>query len=144
MDDSHFDALTRALTRSVSRRTGFGALAGGALALLGAVVADAKSKRRPPHGPRSGRGKPDADAARKHRKKRKGGNAACAKFCAQVFPKGQARDQCVRAATHKRGLCYQCGPQAPQGSGKIRCGQTCVAAGTDANCAKCGDACTGD
>ena len=41
----------------------------------------------------------------------RGGNSACAHFCAAVFGADtQAAGQCTSDAAHHTGLCYSCGP----------------------------------
>ncbi|MCC6791426.1 MAG: hypothetical protein IT336_07075 [Thermomicrobiales bacterium] len=126
MDPERFDRLIRSLSRPASRRQALGILASGFGIFAGAGAIEAKGKRS--RGDR-----------RHHPKKR--GNSACAHFCAEVFgddtPKAGA---CTRDGAHRRGLCYQCGPNA-KGTKLTLCGQQCVRLGTDDNCRDCGDAC---
>src|SRR6478609_9204965 len=91
MDGMRFDELAKRLaTGSITRR--------GLLRGLGSSVAGA------------GMAAITSGAARAAR----GGNSACAHFCAQVFgadtPEAGA---CTSQAAHGTGLCYQCGPAAP-------------------------------
>jgi len=109
MGPTRFDAITRSLGETRSRRTVLGTLGAAALGAIGLA------------GARSG-----ADAA-------PGGNSACAAFCAQVFGDTQAAGQCTSQAAQGQGLCAQCGPAA-QGTGLTLCGQTCAECCADGDC----------
>lgn len=88
------------------------------------------------------------------------GNSACARFCTDTFPPGDARGRCASDAAHGQGLCYGCGPAAPAGhpdlcglpGGPRGCcsaalphccsGTTCVNKQTDpSHCGACGNIC---
>src|SRR5206468_379691 len=89
MDHDRFDALTRALATTTTRRQFLKTLAattlGGLLGLSGLGTSLAKNK-------------------------------ACAQFCASVFgAHTPAAEQCTSDAAHGRGLCYTCGPASPGG-----------------------------
>jgi hypothetical protein len=56
------------------------------------------------------------------------GNSPCAHFCVATFPPGPDRGQCVSDAAHHTGICFECGPAAPEGHPPL-CGQVCCAAG---------------
>ena len=49
----------------------------------------------------------------------------CDRFCERVFPPGSKRDKCKRDAAKHKGLCYECGPAAPEHSKRKLCGTTC-------------------
>jgi hypothetical protein len=129
MDDPRFDALAR---RLASRRTALGLLGG--LAALGTEAATAKRRRKRA----TARAKPTPPTKCTPTK-------ACAKWCAATFgadtPEAQA---CTSAATKCTGPCAECGPGCGKPCGKQLCEKQCVSFGTNANCSKCGDACTGD
>lgn len=100
MDGSRFDELTRRLAAgSISRRGLLRGLGGASLAaVLGPRVAEAK-----------------------------GGNSACAHFCAAVFGADTpAAGQCTSQAAHGTGMCYACGPKG--GGDQTLCGATCIPA----------------
>ena len=56
------------------------------------------------------------------------GNSPCAHFCVETFPPGPDRGKCVSDAAHHTGICFECGPAAPEGHPPL-CGQVCCAAG---------------
>jgi hypothetical protein len=56
------------------------------------------------------------------------GNSACAHFCTQIFPPGPQRGECISAAARGEGLCFECGPEAPDQT-RVLCGQVCCASG---------------
>jgi hypothetical protein len=110
MDPSRFDRLARSLAQPASRRT-VGVLLGGALAGLAGVSGSTAERRHRPAKQRS-----------------KGGNSACAKFCAQVFGADTPEAaQCTSDAAHNNsaGLCARCNADLNN-----LCGTTCCA-GTD-------------
>jgi hypothetical protein len=100
MDPNRFDAITKTVSQTRSRRGMLKSLGAAALGAIGLTGVD--------------RG---VDAA-------PGGNSACAAFCAQVYGDTRAAGQCTSQAAHGHGLCYQCGPKG-DGSQKV-CGQTCI------------------
>jgi hypothetical protein len=119
MDPTHVDALARSLAHPASRRGALGLLVGGALGTLAAGDATATRRRRRAHAHRAVGGA-------------KGGNSACAHFCAQVFGADTpAADACTREAAKGTGLCFQCGPGCGGGTTCIPTGGCC----TDADCA---------
>jgi hypothetical protein len=68
---------------------------------------------------------------------------SCAAFC-QTLPAGRLRGDCVSAAAHGEGLCFECGPAAPAGTGLELCGTGCVDPSSDpAHCGTCGNSCGG-
>lgn len=105
MDGPGFDELAKAMRSAATRRQAAGGLLGlGLAALTGRTLTDAKAKR---HGKHAGKGKGARDASGPGGK---GGNSACAKFCAQVFGADTpAAGQCTSDAAHGKGLCHQCG-----------------------------------
>jgi hypothetical protein len=63
-----------------------------------------------------------------------GGNSACAKFCRDNFPPGRERGQCISAAAHGQGPCFEecsfagepcpggtCVPQSPSTGDLVCC-----------------------
>lgn len=56
------------------------------------------------------------------------GNSPCAHFCVETFPPGPDRGKCVSDAAHGTGICFECGPAAPEGHPPL-CGQVCCAEG---------------
>jgi hypothetical protein len=94
MDPTKFDAFTKALATSTSRREAFrriGAILGGT-ALVGLIPGVALAD-----------------------------NSACAHFCNAVFGPGPDRGKCTSDAAHGTGLCYTCGPSSPGGTQPICC-----------------------
>lgn len=120
MDRDRFDDLTKRLAlEHPSRRRLLAGLGGAVLGGLGL------------HG---------ASAA-------KGGNSACAHFCAQLFGADTPEaGQCTSQAAHGTGPCYQCGGPAA-GANACPSGQVCLDNGTCAtscdprNPMSCGDPC---
>jgi hypothetical protein len=143
MDATQFDAMVWALRARGSRRGAVGGVVGAALALLG-VAGPGAAKRR--H---------HRDAKRRHPqtakqkapgcKRGKGGNSACAHFCAAVFGADTAAaGQCTSEGAKCQGVCAQCGPGCTANCQTL-CGQQCVDAQTDVNhCGASCTACTGD
>jgi hypothetical protein len=141
MDRDTFDRLARALGSGTSRRSliqaaiasGFGGLAVG-----GIREVEARRRGHKGHGKGNGNGHGH-----------KGGNSACAHFCHEVFS-GSAAGHCTSDAAHGTGLCFECGPSAPDGGvdpSTLQCGAgeeidtttcTCVSTTT---CSAGGDAC---
>lgn len=78
MDSNRFDTLTRALAGRRSRRSVFGAIAGGLAAALGEIRAT----------------NADIDV--------------CLAFCKSVFPPGRQRGQCISQAQAGQGPCALC------------------------------------
>lgn len=95
MDPQAFDRIARNFSQSASRRRALAGLVGGALAVVaGATAGEAKSKHR--HRPQRTTGS-------------KGGNSACAHFCAAVFGADTpAANNCTSDAAHGAGLCATC------------------------------------
>lgn len=103
MDPARFDDLTKRLATGISRRRLLRGLGSG---LAGAVLAGAGFR------PVSANG----------------GNSACAHWCDGLFGDDTpAADACISAAAHGQGMCYACGPAAPDQSQKL-CGTTCIPA----------------
>ncbi|HEU0115801.1 MAG TPA: hypothetical protein VFQ80_14040 [Thermomicrobiales bacterium] len=147
MDRDNFDRLARALASGASRRTlirvgivsGFGLVSAGGIAGV-----DAKRRGHKGNGKGHGNGNGNGNGHG-----HKGGNSACAHFCHAVFS-GSAAGHCTADAAHGTGLCFQCGPSAPDGGvdpSTLQCGSgeeidtttcTCVSTTT---CSAGGDAC---
>jgi hypothetical protein len=144
MDGSRFDALTRLLALSQSRRR-LAALVGGSLAATLVREVDADKKRRA-HKARAQKRK---KARVQSEKNQANGNDACAHFCDAVFPAGPERGACKSAAAHGAGLCPACLPDL---DAALICGtpdpreSTCCDPVTEDCCAstgKCQPKCTG-
>jgi len=87
MNDSRFDAFTKALATPTSRRTALRRIGG---AITGAILASW------PFGHTLA------------------SNSACAHFCNAVFGADTpAAKQCISDAAHGKGLCHQCGSATP-------------------------------
>ena len=90
MDGKKFDDLTEALAAGASRRRVLKLLGGGLAGGLGLALGGRKAARAgvapppPPSGP---------------------GNSACAKLCAELFPPGKERGQCVADGAKGTGPC---------------------------------------
>src|SRR5579864_462059 len=97
MDATRFDAFTKALATSTSRRQALRRIGG---AFMGIVLASLLPQRAL------------AD------------NSDCAHFCDEAFPPGTERGKCKSDAAHGTGLCFECGPAAPGTHGPL-CGQYC-------------------
>ena len=115
--EHRFDELAKELARGLSRREALRRLGGGlAAALLAPLV--------------STRAWGDGE-----------GNSLCAHFCQSIFPPGPQRGECISAAAHGEGPCYEYGPMAPQeplclleSGEEVRCGP-----GTVCGCGMCYD-----
>jgi hypothetical protein len=98
-----FDNLARLLATSTSRRQ--------VLKALGVSLAGALAGLAP--------GRAGADQLQ--------GNDECAHFCNTVFPEDDPlRGVCKSAAAKGEGLCYECGPLAPQPATKELCNGQCL------------------
>ena len=53
------------------------------------------------------------------------GNDECAHFCSEVFPPGRERGECTSAAAQGEGVCFECGPLAPQPRTNEPCNGQC-------------------
>ena len=74
------------------------------------------------------------------------GNDDCAHFCTSVFPPGPARGDCISAAAHGEGICFECGPAAIQPPVRVLCVDLCCAVGEiccNDHCVNPATACTG-
>ncbi|HEU5434171.1 MAG TPA: hypothetical protein VFU81_21045 [Thermomicrobiales bacterium] len=151
MDRDNFDRLARAFASGTSRRTLIraGIVSGlGVLTAGGLEQTEARRRGRNGDGKGKGNGKGNGNG-NGNGHGHKGGNSACAHFCHEVFG-GSAAGHCTADAAHGTGLCFQCGPSAPDGGvdpSTLQCGSgeeldtttcTCVATTT---CAAGGDAC---
>jgi hypothetical protein len=125
VDGERFDRIARTLSGGATRRRALGGLAavlGGAL--LPAWAGDAGATTTKTRGKRARRGGVRQQAEGGNR----GGNSACAQFCAQVFGEDTPEaGACTSSAAKGRGLCYACGPAATDTALKL-CGQVCIAA----------------
>lgn len=103
MDGASFDELAKAVRAGRTRRQAAGGLLGLGLAVLSSrPLTEAKGKRHAKHKGKGQRGASGPSG--------KGGNSACAHFCAQVFGADTpAAGQCTSDAAHGNGLCRQCG-----------------------------------
>jgi hypothetical protein len=146
MDRDTFDRLTRTLASGTSRRSLIHAAVAsglGALAIGGIGEAEAKRRGHKGHGKGHGNGNGNGHG-------HKGGNSACAHFCHEVFS-GSDAGHCTSDAAHGTGLCFQCGPSAPDGGvdpSTLQCGSdeeidttTCTCVPTTTTCEAGGDAC---
>ena len=112
MDRDTFDRLTRTLASGTSRRSLIHAAVAsglGALTIGGFGEAEAKRRGHKGHGKGHGNGNGNGNGHG-----HKGGNSACAHFCHEVFS-GSDAGHCTSDAAHGTGLCFQCGPSAPDG-----------------------------
>jgi hypothetical protein len=70
------------------------------------------------------------------------GNSPCAHFCVETFPPGAARGKCVSDAAHGTGICFECGPAAPEDHPPL-CGQVCCEEGQICQDGTCVNPCPG-
>ncbi|KFY68212.1 hypothetical protein V496_01234 [Pseudogymnoascus sp. VKM F-4515 (FW-2607)] len=70
----------------------------------------------------------------------RGGNSACAQWCAANFAPTPGAN-CTRLAAHGTGPCYVCGPRSTNPREKL-CGDACSDTSSDSiNCGTCGNVC---
>lgn len=146
MDTARFDAMSRSLGGSLSRRGVLAALVTAYGLAQSDDTASAKHRSKPhdrdPGRPGSNHGPGNhADHANLVRD--------CKDFCKSVFPPGRDRGRCISDAAHGEGLCHECGADEEQicrdADGSARC---CAAVGSichqGACCTPktCNDSCT--
>jgi hypothetical protein len=139
MESGRFDAVTRRLSTTSTRRGVLGVLTGVVSLGLGEVAAKRRQRQRHAATPQDG------------------GNSACAQFCHTLFAPGSDRGQCTSEAAHGQGLCVACGGDAravccDKSNGYCRsyatagcCGGGCTPDCTDKACGAsdgCGGTCT--
>jgi hypothetical protein len=158
MDSSKFDALTKAIATSTSRRQALrrilGILGGTALAGLVPGVALADTQIPLPPSTTTTTSSPTTTTTQgpvttttsTTTTTSQPGNSDCAHFCNSVFGPGPERGRCKSDAAHHTGLCYTCGPASPHGTQPICCTKnsngTCTSY-SSATCCSGGKVCTG-
>jgi hypothetical protein len=133
MDREEFDTFARIVARRGDRRS----------TLLGALGLAFAAPDAPAMAAKRGKAR-----GRGVGKQGKGGNSACAHFCAAVFPPGRRRGRCVsEGATRAPGnLCEACEADVSRFCAGACCapGETCDGTTCHAACAGTWEACEGD